>query len=89
MEPSFEILPFKRIFSFNLNEGSEGCICEGKEFCNVTRVNKYLSLLSLFCEFSRDHAIKIFIFKKKEIKLLTKEQQEPYKNAKICFISKE
>ena len=65
MEPSFEILPFKRISSFNL------------------------SLLSLFCEFSRDHAIKIINFKKKEIKLLTKEQQKPYKNAKICFISKE
>ena len=37
-----------------------------------------------FCEFSREHPVKITNFKQKEIKLLAKEQQEPYKNAKIC-----
>ena len=31
----------------------------------------------------------IFNFKKKKMKLLTKEQQESYENAKICYICKE
>ena len=38
------------------------------------------------CEFLREHAIN---FKKKVMKILTKEQQEPYKNARICYIYKE
>ena len=42
-----------------------------------------------FCEFLREHAIKIINFKKKKMKLLTKEQQESYENAKICYICKE
>ena len=33
--------------------------------------------------------MKIINFKKKKMKLLTKEQQESYKNAKICYICKE
>ena len=37
----------------------------------------------------REHAMKIINFKKKKTKLLTKEQQESYKNAKICYICKE
>ena len=40
-----------------------------------------------FCEFLREHAIKIINLKK--TKLLTKEQQESHKNAKICYICKE
>ena len=42
-----------------------------------------------FCESLRKHAMKICNFKKKKMKLLTKEQQESYENAKICFISKD
>ena len=42
-----------------------------------------------FCEFLREYAIKIIKFKKKKIKLLTKEQHESYENAKICCICKE
>ena len=42
-----------------------------------------------FCEFLREHAMKIINFKKKKMKLLTKEQQESYENAKICYICKE
>ena len=42
-----------------------------------------------FCEFIREHATKIINFKRKTIKLLTKEQQESYENAKICYICKE
>ena len=42
-----------------------------------------------FCEFLREHTMKIPIFKKKKkIKLLTKEQQESYENVKICYIFK-
>ena len=42
-----------------------------------------------FCEFLRLHAMKIINFKNKKMKLLTKEQQESYENAKICYICKE
>ena len=40
-------------------------------------------------EFLREHAMKIINFKKNKMKLLTKEQQESYENAKICYICKE
>ena len=42
-----------------------------------------------FCEFSREHAMKVINFKKKKMKLLKKEQQESYENSKICYNSKE
>ena len=42
-----------------------------------------------FCEFLREHAMKIINFKKKKVKLLIKEQQESCDNAKICYIFKE
>ena len=42
-----------------------------------------------FCESLREHAIKINHFKKKKVKLLKKELQESYENAKICYICKE
>ena len=42
-----------------------------------------------FCEFLREHAVKIINFKKKKMKLRTKEQQESNENAKICYICKE
>ena len=42
-----------------------------------------------FCEFLREHVMKIINFKKKKMKLLTKEQQESYENAKICYICQE
>ena len=38
------------------------------------------------CEFLREHVMKINYFKKKKMKLFTKEQQESYENAKICYI---
>ena len=41
------------------------------------------------CEFLREHTMKIINFKKEKMKTLTKEQQEPYENAKICYICKE
>ena len=42
-----------------------------------------------FCEYLREHAMKIINFKKKKKKLLTKEQLESYENAKISYICKE
>ena len=40
-----------------------------------------------FCESLREHAMKIINFEKK-MKLLRKEHQESYENAKICYICK-
>ena len=37
----------------------------------------------------REHAMKIINFKKKKMKLLTKELQESYENAKMCYICEE
>ena len=42
-----------------------------------------------FCESLGGHAMKIIHFKKKKMKLLTKEQQKSYENATICNICKE
>ena len=42
-----------------------------------------------FCESLRQHVMKIINFKKKEIKLLTKQQHESYENEKICYTCKE
>ena len=42
-----------------------------------------------YCEFLRDHAMKIINSKNNKMKLLTKEQQESYENAKICYICRE
>ena len=43
-----------------------------------------------FCEFLREHTMKIInLKKKKKRKLLTKEQQESYENAKIGCIWKD
>ena len=52
-------------------------VCRGKD------------CIKKFCESLREHAMKIMNFKKKKVKLLTKEQQESYENAKICYICKE
>ena len=41
------------------------------------------------CDSLRKHTIKIINFKKKNMKLLTKEQQGSQENAKICYICKE
>ena len=42
-----------------------------------------------FCESLRKHAMKIINLKKNRMKSLTKEQQESYENAKICYVCKE
>ena len=52
-------------------------VCRGKD------------CMKKFCEVLRELTMKIISFKKKKIKLLTKEQQEWYENAKICNICTE
>ena len=42
-----------------------------------------------FCEFLRDYTMKIINFKKKNMKLLRKGQQESCENAKVCCICRE
>ena len=42
-----------------------------------------------FCESLRENAMKKINFKKRKMKSLTKEQQEAYENAKICYICKD
>ena len=42
-----------------------------------------------FFEFLREHVMKTINFKKKKMKLLTKEQPESYQNAKIYYICQE
>ena len=51
-------------------------VCRGKD------------CMKKFCEFLEEHAMKIINFTK-QVKLLTKEQQELYENAKLCYICKE
>ena len=46
----------------------------------------YIDFMKKFYESLRKHAMKIINFNKKKIKLLTKERQESYENAKICYI---
>ena len=41
-----------------------------------------------FCKSIREHVMNI-ILKRQKMKLLTKEQQESYENAKICYICNE
>ena len=40
-----------------------------------------------FCEFVREHAMKIINFEKKKMKLLTKEHQKSYEN--VLFVKKD
>ena len=42
-----------------------------------------------FCKSLREHGMKIINLKKKNMKSLTKKQQESYENSKICHICKE
>ena len=53
---------------------------------NKHNVYRGKDCLKNFCEFLRQHTMKIINFK--QMKLLTKEQQESYENAKICYVCK-
>ena len=64
---------------------------ENVKICHVCKEkfeNKYLKDKK-YHELLRQHRMKIINFKKKKMKLLTKEQQESYENTKISYICKE
>ena len=71
--PSFSL---STIFSFRSIENKHD-VYRGKD------------CMKKFCESLREHAMKIISFKKKKMKLVTKEQQESYENAKICYTCKD
>ena len=56
---------------------------------NKHDVNRGKDRMINSCEFLREDTMKIIHFKNKEMKLLTKEQQELYENSKICYICRE
>ena len=41
-----------------------------------------------FCEYLREHAMKIINFEKKKMILLTNQQHESYEKTKFCYICK-
>ena len=60
-----------------------------KSIENNHDVYKGNNCMKTVCESSREHAMEITNFKKKKMKLLTKEQQKSYKNAKfVIFVKK-
>ena len=59
---------------------------KGIEKKHVYRDKDYLKK---FCEYVREHAMKIINFEKKKMKILTNKQQKWYENAKNCYICKE
>ena len=60
-----------------------------KSIENKHRVYRGKDCMKKFCKSLRQHVVKTINFKRKKMKLLTKEQQESYRNAKICYICKE
>ena len=67
---------------------SMSTISSFKSIENKHDVYRGKDCMKKFCEFLRKHAMKIINFKKKNMKLLTKEQQESHENAKIFYICK-
>ena len=56
---------------------------------NLHDVYRGTDCMKKFCEFLREHAMKITNFEKKKMKLLPEEQKESYESAKVCYICKE
>ena len=67
---------------------SMSTICSLRSIENKHDVYRGKDCMKKFCEFLREHTVKTINFKKKKMKLLTKEQQESYGNAKMCYICK-
>ena len=59
-----------------------------KKIENQHDVYRGRDCMKKFCQSLSEHAMKMINFKKKKMNLLTKQQQESYENAKICYISK-
>ena len=56
---------------------------------NKHSVYRLKDCMKKFCEFLREHSMKIINFKKHKMKLLTKEEQESHEKVKICYVCKE
>ena len=56
---------------------------------NKHNVHRGKDCFKKFCEFLREHAMKISNSKIKKLNLLTEKQHESYENAKICYICNE
>ena len=60
-----------------------------KNIENEHEVYRSKDCMKNFCESLRERTMKIINSKKKKMKFLTKELQESYGNASICYICKE
>ena len=60
-----------------------------KDIENKDDVYRGKVYMAKFCESLREHTMKIINFKTQKMVLLTNEQQESYKNAKIYYICQE
>ena len=65
---------------------SMSAISSFKSTENKRDVYRAKDCMKQFCEFWREHSMKIINFKKKKMKLLTNEQQKSYQNSKTCYI---
>ena len=65
---------------------SMSAITSFKSIENKHDIYKSKDFIKKVCETLREHAMKIINFKKKKMKLLTKQLQKSYQNAKICLI---
>ena len=68
---------------------SMSTICSFRSIENKHDVYRGKDCMKKFCKFLWEHAMKIINFKKKKMKLLTKERQESYENVKISYICQE
>ena len=59
-----------------------------KSIGNKYGVSNSKDCVKKFCKSLKEQAIKITNFKKKKMKLLTKEQQRSYENVKFCYVWK-
>ena len=82
------LMDTKIILKIRLQEKSSTTISSFRSTEKEHDVYRRKDCMKKFWEFLREHAMKTIDFKKKKIKLLTKEQQESYENAKICYICK-
>ena len=68
---------------------SMSTISSFKNIENKDDLHRGKDCMEKFCESLREHTINLINFKKKRMKLLTKEQHQSYENTKICYIYKE
>ena len=80
--------PSKTIVGKNIpSEFSISTISSFTSIENKHNVYRGNNCMKTFFIFLKEHAMNINNFRKRKIKLLTKEQQESYENTKICYTS--